>query len=804
MTGQSTEQNKPSILVKFVHFLVRNRILVLLCFLAITAYLGYLAYHIKVFDDPNKWPPENNFNVQVNEFIQQKFGGANVVTIQVSVKEGDIFNKKTLEIVKTIGDEILKTRGVVPYYLVGLSALKVRYMKGSEDDLDNDVLMADVPEDKEGIERIKWGVYHNPTIYGSIVSLDAKSTIIIGDFRTGFGETSPLGLPQTNPVEIYKAIQNIVNSVRDEDHIINIAGSPIIIGWVNSDGLPYVLWAFIAFLVGIIVVLYMSLRRRRAVILSVTMGLLAIIWAFGLFVFFIGDTLKSASGFLAPFIVMATITCHSVQFFRRFLEEEYVGDIEPENAIKNNIVALSLPIVISVLTDCSAFVILSFIPFNNLSVLGSTTAFGFLGTIVVMYLFLIPLLSFFPGLPKKRQDLVKERVSFVDRLISTLVDSLIIPNKARWVIFGLVIVVFIFAVYRIVQLPMGQDNTYAIHNQLTRSWNDSEIYQMEMQMKEKFKGIYPLNILIEAKENEGLKDPEVLRKIDDFAAYLNTIPGVAGCFQLPNYIKLMNRFLHAENDDYLTIPDDRQTIGEYLFLYSLGEPGSFDAVVTPEYDMAVLTAYVSDTSLETVDRVFESAKQYATDQFNSDKVIAKIGGGSIGIAEAFNQSIRKWLVISTFLSALATLIIVLLILRTIVGGLVLLLPLLWGALIWLWLIHLLGIPIDSNAASSMAIAMGIAIDPQFYFLYRFREEYAKGNNFDHSLGLCFSKILKGVFFSQLALIVGLMILAPIPLYIGSVGFCMGLIILVCFVVTFLTSPIMWSALKPKFLTKGLD
>ena len=674
------EPNEQSMLVRFVRFLVRYRVLVLIFYLALTAFFAYLAYQTKTFDDPNKWPPQNDPNVKLGDVIQNKFGGANVVTIQVSVKEGDIFNQKTLGIVKTIGDDILKTYGVVPYYLVGLSALKVRYMKGSEDNLDNDVLMAAVPKTAEEIERIKFGVYHNPTIYGPIVSLDSKSTIIIGDFRTGIGEKNALGLPQTDPLEVYKTIKKCVQPLRDKNHIINIAGTPIIIGWVNTDGLPYIFWAFIIFIIGIIIVLYLSLRRWRAVILSVVMGLMAILWAFGLYTLFFGMTLKSASAFLAPFIIMATITCHSVQFFRRFLEEEYIDDVEAQKAIKNNVVALSKPIVISLFADCASFIILAFVPFDNVSVLGVVAALGFFSSIVVLYLFLIPLLSFFPGLPRKGHELVKEKISFVDKLIDDSVTALIMPTKGRWVAFGIALLILIISLATIVRLPVGQDNTYAIHNQLTRSWNYSSVYKMEMQMKEKFKGIYPLNILIEAKEKEGLKDPEVLRRIDAFANYLNKIPGVAGCFHLPNYIKLMNRFLHAENNAYFTIPDNRKTIGEYLFLYSLGEPGSFDAVVTPEYDMAVLTAYVSDTSLDTVNRVYDGATKYAKDKFNSDKATAKIGGGAIGIAKAFNSNIGKWLILATGLSALATFIIILIILHTTIGGLLLLLPLLWGQL----------------------------------------------------------------------------------------------------------------------------
>lgn len=140
-------------LSNIINFIIKLRFFFLLVFLVLTVIFGYKASKIWTYDDPNKWPPPENYNVKLNNFIQGKFGGANVVTIQITVKENTIFNKETLGKIKRISDKILKTYGVVPYYLTSLSALKVRYMKGTEDLLDNSILMSDVPQNFIGIEK---------------------------------------------------------------------------------------------------------------------------------------------------------------------------------------------------------------------------------------------------------------------------------------------------------------------------------------------------------------------------------------------------------------------------------------------------------------------------------------------------------------------------------------------------------------------------------------------------------------------------------------------------------------------------
>ena len=75
--------------------------------------------------------------------------------------------------------------------------------------------------------------------------------------------------------------------------------------------------------------------------------------------------------------------------------------------------------------------------------------------------------------------------------------------------------------------PIGQDNTYAIHNFLTRSWLRSPIFQMEQGIVHRFGGVYPMTIYVSGKPGAGrvLEEPAVLEAVDRLAAFLRTQPG---------------------------------------------------------------------------------------------------------------------------------------------------------------------------------------------------------------------------------------------------------------------------------------
>jgi uncharacterized protein len=791
---------------RLVEFAVRLRLPLLLLCLALTATFLWQARNAKLYDDPNEWLPPDNPIGKLNQQLQEKFGGGNLVTIQITTTDGDIFNSDTLAKVKRMTREVLLIWGVIPYNVSSIAALQVRYLKATEEFLDNTPLMDEVPTTPEAMERLRYGITHNPTILGVLVSPDFKSTIIIADFRTG--GRFKADLPTTDPVAIYKRIQQITTSEQDVRHIIQAAGTPITIGWVNSDGLPYIVLAFALFLTGVTAVLWFAFRSFRGALIAVSLGLIASTWAFGLKFLFSGYVVRSASALIAPFIIVAAAACHHTQFLKRFFDEEYPATGDARRAIINTFTPLLFPMTAALATDVAAFVIMSFVPFENVSELGATTAFG-LGAIIFNVFFLqIPLLAFLHGSPAEveavQQRKQEKRKTALVRFLEARVYDLVQRNSRGWAMFSGVVLVFIGSLLYLPHLDIGQDNTYAIHNFLTRSWHGNQIYQMEQNIKERFKGVYPLNIYIESKAEEGLKEPVAVKKIEAFAKYMETLPEVAGTMGLPVYIKLMSQFMRGGDPSNFKLPDDRAEVGYYMEMYAQDVPGSFDAVVDYMFQRSFFSVYTSDTSHATVNKIFHAAEAYARTQFNDETLTATVGGGAVAIAEGFNRDIAKWLMYTTAAATLLSFVVLVPMSGSLLGPLLLLTPLVMGSVIWLVVMYLTGIEINSNTTTGMAIASGVGVDAELYLLGRFREEYQKHGDFHRALTHGFISVREALTFSYLGLIAGCWVLIPIPLYVGYVGYGMGMILFICFICSFIMSPFLWSLLQPKFLFRGLE
>jgi predicted RND superfamily exporter protein len=285
--------------------------------------------------------------------------------------------------------------------------------------------------------------------------------------------------------------------------------------------------------------------------------------------------------------------------------------------------------------------------------------------------------------------------------------------------------------------------------------------------------------------------------LDNFANTIKQLDEVNAVIGLPMYIKIMNRFMSEDRDEAFVITTHERAegaIGEALYWYTGGTPGAFDAIVDPTYKEAMMVVFVRDTSQATVAKVSGAVREYITNVWDPDKasgVQLSMAGGSVGIAEAFNRHVKDWLIITTVLGFIGTVLILIPLLRSLLLPLLLIVPLVIAVVFTVAIMILLDIEINSNSAAALAIASGVGVDSGIYLLFRVREEYLIRRNFREALVNGFVKIWRALAISNGALIVGCWALAPIPLYVGYVGFGMGLIVLLCFVLTGVLSPVLW-------------
>jgi len=388
---------------------------------------------------------------------------------------------------------------------------------------------------------------------------------------------------------------------------------------------------------------------------------------------------------------------------------------------------------------------------------------------------------------------LEKRGSF-DRFLAVSVRELI-SNRA----VGAGVIVFFALItsclgWAVAKAPVGQNNTFAIHNYLTHSWNRSKIYQMEKEIRTRFGGVYPMIVLVEAshEHEKVLETPSVLRAIDSLAEYMRTQPNVGTVSDLAFPLKLRHQFVNGGDPKFFVVQDTHQSLGEAIMGMSNEEPGVFDWLFSEDYSATVVIAYVSTSDPRVVSRLMADITSLADSLFAGLPVKVGVAGGAVGIAQAFNRNIRYWLIVSVVMGLVGTALLAIPAIGSISLALLLLVPLVMGSIIALGIMVLSGIEVNSNTVAALAIASGVGIDSEVYLLFRVREEYRTLGNFKEAFIRAYVNIRRALVVSNGALILGCMILAPVPLYIGYVGFGMGVVLLVCFLMSAVLSPILWS------------
>jgi len=76
----------------------------------------------------------------------------------------------------------------------------------------------------------------------------------------------------------------------------------------------------------------------------------------------------------------------------------------------------------------------------------------------------------------------------------------------------------------------------------------------------------------------------------------------------------------------------------------------------------------------------------------------------------------------------------------------------------LGIIGLLGIPLDMMTITIAAITIGIAVDNSIHYIYRFKEEFLKNNNYKETLTLCHSTVGVAILNTSITIVFGFSIL----------------------------------------------
>ncbi|MEW5011103.1 MAG: MMPL family transporter [Cycloclasticus sp.] len=703
MTEMHTKAGRFS--ARIANWVVDHRKTAYLLVLIPSLILAYSIPSIEVFSRFSDLLPQQHEYVKNYNRMKEVFGGANVITMSLETKQGDIFNKKTLDKVKYLTEEIDLITGVNHYQVASLAHPKIRVVKTTREGMviSKPVLPREIPMDLDELKLLKEEILNNPIVYGTYISKDGSSALI----TAGFDEKRlDYSLIHDRLTELKIEMES------DGETVLHIAGEPMLKGWIYSYSEQLYQIFSITFLI-IILLLYLHFRAFSGVFIPVFCTLLSAVWGLGLVGWM--DYNLDPLILVVPILISARTTSHCVQLIERFQDEMRKGATSTD-AVRTSMGELMIPAFIAVFTDAAGLLVLSISSIPMISKLGIYCSFWSLSNIVTVSI-LVPLLLLAMPVPF-RQSNKQVKLSFVATLMNSL-GRFLVSGKSTIPCAILVLVILMGGFFYGDKVTVGENKPGS-----PLLFEDSDYNQAAKRISEKFAGANQLSIYLEGEEAHVIKRPDVVKTMEAFIDHMKDAPKFGGTRDVPTLVRSVNRLYHYDDPRWYILPNSQKNIGNTLFMYEAGAavPGVIQEYMDLEGRRANFVVYFKDATGPTVDGAIERAKEFI-ETHPLDGVKYHMSGGIIGVTAASNEEVEYSEIMQTILILLVVMASVVVTYQSFIAALLVFVVLFLAIVVNRAYMGYREIGLNINTLPVTAVGIGIGVDYVIYVIDRIKEEY---------------------------------------------------------------------------------
>ncbi len=691
----------------YAQWIVSHRITVMIFILGITGFLISRIGNLQMDSDPKLWAPQKHPYVLTTNFLEQVFGGRNITMIGIIPKHGDIYQPAVLAKIKRIQEGIEQLPEAVRPNILSLAARKVKHIKGGSEGMEVRQMMESVPQTPAEMEKLKADVASMPIYINALISPDGKAASVIADFKQD--KNTP------NFIALTAGMRKIVDRERDDTVDIYLGGLPIIGAAADVHFMKMPMFFLIALII-IMLIQYWSFRSFQGMLLPILTGLLSVLWSLGL-MGMLGvhlDPLNTTT----PILIMAIAAGHAIQILKRYYEEYHRLQSEgmpPQDASREAVVE-SMVRVGPVMITAGLIAAITFFSLagTGISMVQHFGVFAGCGVLAAMILemTMIPALRSTLRAPKKREAERERKTGILDRFLVGIADNLVGGRASLIIGGGLILLLAVGIGISFLRV----DNNFKLYHKPT-----SELRMDDKKLNQTFGGTNSIQFLVQTSAADGIKDPDVLKGMEKLQAFLERQPGVGKTQSLVDMIKRMNQAVHGDDPAFYSVPESRELIAQYLFLYSLsGDPQDFDTYVDNDYQRAVVWSFIKEDGTAHADSLAHAAQAVIDASFPPGVTVQM--GGSLPQLIALNNVIVADKTRNMIQMALVVFLLGALVFRSLMGGLFVVMPLLAVTIANFGLMGWLNTPLDVAAVTTAAMAIGIGADYEIYLLFRFREE----------------------------------------------------------------------------------
>jgi predicted RND superfamily exporter protein len=251
-------------------------------------------------------------------------------------------------------------------------------------------------------------------------------------------------------------------------------------------------------------------------------------------------------------------------------------------------------------------------------------------------------------------------------------------------------------------------------------------------MNRLFGGTYMAYVVAEGKDPEMIKSPEVVEYLARVQTKLEGNLLVGKTSSVADIVKRINLVLHDNEKTYYKVPDSKEAVGQFLFLFqSSGDPNDLDNFVDREARQANIWIQMKGGDNQQMSEVESDLEGFVRTNPPPNGIALHWSGLTY-----INKVWQDLMVFGMLKAILGSFIVVFLLMvvqfRSLILGILSMVPLSVSILVSYGLIGWIGKDYNMPIAVCSSLSLGLGIDFAIHFLQRFRVHYAESKDLEET------------------------------------------------------------------------
>ena len=738
-------------------FVIKYRIGIIAFFVIITLVMAIPLKDSAVDPDVENMLPDH-LRVHLKE-LEEKFGGMEIIF--VVVEDEDVLRPAVLEQINAIASALKEVPDIE----------KVNSIPMVDDDpFEDEKPKEGTPEELAQREELRNMLKGNDMVMRTLINDDfTAAAVLVRMKNNGKG------------LEITKNIREAVAKVEGPGKV-TLGGLPVIKEHISED-LPKDMAVFMP--LGLLImfcILFISFKQLRGVLLPFSVVIMSIVVSMGL-VPLLGWQMTTLT-VIMPVILIAVANGYGIHIISRYQlhNMEAKGEKNSSELAKAVFSDMTTPVILTGVTTIAGMLCLmthTVVPAAQLGILASVgISFALFASI-----FFIPAVLSMMKVPTPVIN--KENRPATEKLLLNLA-TFVSNHPKMFLVFTLVLtVVMAFGIPKIV-----------VDSNLASYYPKGHPAQIASQLiNDNFGGSQIISVNVKA----DIKDPQVLKKIDEVEQTISKNPNVGNTLSIAKLIKLVTKGAYQPGEKgFGAIPDSKATVDFFLSKYNeMGDPDELTKLVNPDFTQAQIIVQLNSESSETIKKVVIDTQKL----IENEPVFTEITGSGVMFKDLID-SVIDGQVISLVLSFLLVSFLVMILFKSVVAGLIAGIPLGVSLVLMFGVMGFTGVTLDIATALISSIVIGVGVDYMIHFLWRYKIEMQKHGNPTEAVKHTLLTTGRGIIFNAVSVMVGFVILLMSSfLPIRYFGALIVLSIGVCLIGSIVLLPSICIVLRPKFLER---